>query len=317
MRTFSRATVAFALAVSVLSAAIAWVATTSASGHDPVRARAAVASATDLTRLPLGDGRTTTAGARSGYVYTCDAGNPGGGGAFRDGPWIDTKAATFNEAAKVTVSGTVKWAQARVTFTASASGQIKVSGNGLPTNRTTGTFPVAASDDAYRYDRNPNSITVQSIAYTLPKPRAAAHPSCLSGGAIGIALNGVSIFDGLDAAHRDAVAHEVQDVCSGHPQMSNLYHYHDEPACLWSKESSTKASGQFGYALDGYPIYGPRGPGGRFITDAQLDACHGTTSTVAHRGKRVRMYHYVATLEYPYTLGCYHGTPIQAGNQRG
>ena len=28
------------------------------------------------------------------------------------------------------------------------------------------------------------------------------------------------------------------------------------------------------------------------------------------------MYHYDATLEYPYTLGCYHGTRVIAGRGR-
>ena len=26
-----------------------------------------------------------------------------------------------------------------------------------------------------------------------------------------------------------------------------------------------------------------------------------------------RIYHYVATLEYPYSVGCFRGTPIQTG----
>ncbi|MGZ4380821.1 MAG: hypothetical protein ACXVZ2_07940 [Gaiellaceae bacterium] len=31
------------------------------------------------------------------------------------------------------------------------------------------------------------------------------------------------------------------------------------------------------------------------------------------RGKKVTIYHYVTTAEYPYTLGCFHGTPVHAG----
>ncbi len=27
-----------------------------------------------------------------------------------------------------------------------------------------------------------------------------------------------------------------------------------------------------------------------------------------------RIYHYVATLEYPYTVGCFHGTAISSGH---
>jgi len=34
------------------------------------------------------------------------------------------------------------------------------------------------------------------------------------------------------------------------------------------------------------------------------------TSKVMWNGKETRIYHYDATLEYPYTVGCYHGTPI-------
>jgi YHYH protein len=303
-------TIAAGLALAALGAAVAWATFTASTA-----AGRTGASATDLTRLPLGDGHVSTTSARRGWIYGCTDGNPSGGGAFRDGPWIDTANGTFNEKAKVNVAGTVTWSQARVSFTRLASGQLRVTGNDLPTDRTTGTFPIASTDPAYSYDRNPNSIAPQSLSLTLPKPSAAAHPSCLNGGPIGIALNGVEIFDGLDALNRDAVAHETQDACSGHPQMSSAYHYHDDPACLWSKAPANRASGLFGYALDGYPIFGPRGAGGRFVTDAQLDACHGTTSTVALNGRRVRTYHYVATLEYPYTLGCFHGTPIRTATR--
>ncbi len=44
------------------------------------------------------------------------------------------------------------------------------------------------------------------------------------------------------------------------------------------------------------------------MTDADLDECHGTVSEIAWDGKRVRMYHYVATWEFPYTIGCMRGT---------
>jgi len=266
-------------------------------------------SPTDRTRLPLGDGKVSTTGARRGWIYACNAGNPAGGGAFQDGPWIDTKHKLFNEKAKARVDGSVDWPAATVRFTTSSSGGITVTGNGLPTNRTTGTYPIAPGDDAYGYDRNPNTIKAQTVTFNLPKGTAAATPSCLGGGAIGIALNGVQFFDGLDALNRDAVAHETQDACDGHPERSGTYHYHAMPACLWSTQSRTKQSPQFGYARDGYPIYGPRGTGGKLLTNKDLDVCHGTTSTVTLNGRRVRTYHYVATLEYPYTLGCYHGTP--------
>lgn len=43
------------------------------------------------------------------------------------------------------------------------------------------------------------------------------------------------------------------------------------------------------------------------------DACHGRTSNVLWNGKEQDICHYDATLEYPYTIGCFHGTPITTG----
>jgi len=62
--------------------------------------------------------------------------------------------------------------------------------------------------------------------------------------------------------------------------------------------------------VDGYGIYAERDPRGDLLTNASLDACHGRTSTVTWNGKKKKLYHYDATLEYPYTVGCFHGTPI-------
>ena len=43
------------------------------------------------------------------------------------------------------------------------------------------------------------------------------------------------LFSALDAAGRDAVAHEVHDGCQGHPQITGTYHYHSVTACLEDK----------------------------------------------------------------------------------
>jgi len=268
------------------------------------------AAAVNPAFLPLGDGKVTTDGPRRGYVYACRTGfsPPGAGGAFAEGPWIRGDG-TFDLSAKVTVDGSVSWPSARLKRRVT-HGKRVFSGNGLPTEDTTGEFPIKASDDAYRYDRNPNSIRSQRVHYSLPRhPKRASSAGCLSGGPVGIAKNGVAIFDALDAGDRDAVAHEVQDSCGGHPQRGGVYHYHDIPSCLTEGEPANRASGLVGYALDGYPIYGPHGAHGRLLTDDDLDACHGQLSKVWFEGRWQRIYHYNATLEYPYTLGCFHGTP--------
>jgi len=46
------------------------------------------------------------------------------------------------------------------------------------------------------------------------------------------------------------------------------------------------------------------------LTNADLDECHGHTSEIVWDGVAQQMYHYNATAEYPYTVGCFKGTPV-------
>jgi hypothetical protein len=101
----------------------------------------------------------------------------------------------------------------------------------------------------------------------------------------------------------------VLDACAGHPDMSSSYHHHDVPPCLLDRAPNGKAT-LVGYALDGFGVYVVKDAAGLMPGNTSLDACHGTTSTVPWNGKPTRIYHYVATLEYPYTVGCSRGTPI-------
>lgn len=255
----------------------------------------------DLTALPLGDGSAGSSGAGRGRLYTCQSSFTGGGASV-DGPWIH--GSSYDLTAKYTVDGAVDWPAARFKRKRSRA-SLKLSGNGLPAH-TTGAFPIQPSDDAYSVDRNPNSIRAQGVSESLPaNPKRLTKPQCV-GGEVGIARNGVAIFSAVDAAGRDAVAHEVQDTCSGHPQQSGVYHYHGLPACLGSG-GAAKHSKQLGWALDGFPIYGPRGKGGDYLANAELDVCHGHTHTVAYGGERVRLFHYHANYEFPYTVGCFRG----------
>ena len=139
----------------------------------------------------------------------------------------------------------------------------------------------------------------------------AANASCLGEGPIGILLSGAYLYDGLDALGHDALAHEIQDHCQGHPDMSSSYHYHTLTACL--ADPGTGHSALLGYALDGFGIYGNRGENGEALTDADLDGCHGHTHAITWNGQTVSMYHYHATAEYPYSLGCYRGAPVATG----
>lgn len=227
------------------------------------------------------------------------------------GPWIDSANGTWNAAEKVAVEGSNTWPGQ---FSETTNGSTRaIAANGLPIAPVaTGNFPISPSDPAYAYDRNPNNIGAQTFDFSVPaNPAVAAAPSCLSGGAIGITVTGVAIYDAFDAAGYDGVAHELQDACHGHPDQSSTYHYHGWlQACVPDNGSESQNSSLLGYAADGFGIYGPW-YGGKLLTSADLDECHGTTSAVMWDGKLVTMYHYVSTYDFPYTLGCYKGTPVR------
>lgn len=254
-------------------------------------------AALDRTKLPLGDQQYSSS-PKQGYIDSCrQSYNPNGAGAFRNGPWID--GTTWDATQKIAVAGRVAH-DARSSVKVNGGRRV-ITGNGLPS--VSGTFPVAASDPAYQYDRNPNTITGWALSVAVPaNPRVNATPTCI-GGAVGVTKKGIPIYNGFDAGGRDAVAHEVQDRCSGHPQIQGHYHFHGLSACA-------SRTGLWGYALDGFGIYGPKDQQtGRTLSTADLDACHGITSTVKWNGRWRRMYHYVATDDFPYTVGCYRGTP--------
>jgi hypothetical protein len=257
--------------------------------------------------IPLGDGNVS-ATPKVGYVDSCQTTFPSSAGAQVVGPWINTTSKTWDSQTKISVEGSVSWPQASYSVTISGDERI-IMGNDEPIDHTTGIFPISQSDPAYQYDRNPNSIEPQSVDIVLPvTPTLAATPRCLTGGPIGILNDGVYLFDALDAEGRDAGAHEVLDSCQGHPDAGDTYHHHQVPSCIMDNDTTPNSSTLVGYAMDGFGIYVERDANGNLLTNANLDACHGRTSEVTWDGKLVDMYHYDATLEYPYTVGCFMGT---------
>jgi hypothetical protein len=273
----------------------------------------------DLTRLALGDGKYSTS-PQVGYVYSCQTtfNFNGTGGQGAEGNWLNGDG-TWDATKKAVIDGSVTWPHS---FTITVQGDQRIfTGNDLP-DHPTGTFPVSPNDDAYTYDRNPNSIQEQTISFGVPSnPIAAAQPNCV-GGEVGITLSGVVIFSAFDAEGRDAPAHEVQDECDGHPQVSGFYHYHNLSDCIEDTSTSGHSS-LVGYAFDGYGIYGYYGEDGTEVTNEDLDACHGHTHEIEWDGQMVEMYHYHATHAFPYTVGCFHGTPavralsVDGGSQQG
>src|SRR5680860_1340970 len=226
--------------------------------------------------LPVGDGLLSLTEPAQGYVYLCRETGDGGG----DGEYA------------MELSDTTR----------------TITTNDLPLEHTTGIFPLQASDPAYAYDRNPNSIAAQSLVFGLnASPEVLDTPSCM-GGESGVMNSGVALFNAFDAGNRDASAWEIQDGCHGHPQQTSEYHYHTLSRCT----DDISVDAVIGFALDGFPITGPQVGENNILTTSDLDECHGITSTITLDDEQVTTYHYVMTADFPYSVSCFRSTPIDA-----
>lgn len=260
--------------------------------------------------LPVGDGRYRSDRAKKGVVYACsqyaqNLSSGMGGGAQSAGPWFSADGTTYDIDEKVSVEGNVVWpADSSIT---TKNGKRIIWTNDLPEHQT-GTFPVQATDPAYAYDRNPNTISEQDVTLVLTRKPTYGAARCM-GGQVGVMTTGAELFNAFDAAGRDAGAWEIQDGCSGHPQMQGAYHYHTLSACI----ARTSVKRVIGWALDGFPITGPVVGKGNILTTSDLDKCHGITSTVRIGGKLVKTYHYVMTQDFPYSVSCFRAEPVTTG----
>jgi len=197
-----------------------------------------------------------------------------------------------------------------------------LTGNGIP-NHPIGTFPIPQTSGAYKYyaalpaEGYANAAEIPVAPYdlhaVLPKnPKVSATPNCIPSLMTGFALTGAAWH--IEAAPDsqlnvyDPNAALPTDRCFGHPYAKE-YHYHGYSWKCMAQGKAGEQSPLLGYALDGFGIYGPRGANGKVVTNAQLDECHGMTSKVMWNGKMQKVYHYVLNNEYPYSIGCFRGTP--------
>ena len=171
-------------------------------------------------------------------------------------------------------------------------------------------------------------------------------------GAIAYALNGIGFYSGavgydengncpqLDVADPEAEWISF-DCCTGHSDYEYAYHYHFPPSCLLAQANkaapiSDGHSAQVGWAQDGFPIYGPLGPGGVEIRNCGTSGAHATYCQDECGGYEGELpgvdnykYRYYITgkvgdlntlpstpmpdseeLYYPYTIRCYRGCTI-------
>lgn len=165
-------------------------------------------------------------------------------------------------------------------------GQRVIRANGCPNNN-----PVHEC-----VGENPAQINTQGWTMKIPSTpklnrgtyaEALANAISLStvGGMIGITLDGTSVlscYGGTKygactdyASSANAVEGDTFTQCGGH---GSPYHYHIAPVCLLQQMGprTDGASQQVGWAADGFPIYGNRGPGGVLIKRCGAAGAHAT-----------------------------------------
>lgn len=156
---------------------------------------------------------------------------------------------------------------------------------------------------------NPGIIQARTNTMTIPaKPVEASVKEVTALGAIGMALNGVPIFNDREGGNvpLDAMVLEHFERAGGHVGPSG-YHYHV------SGDFTTKDDANLvGFLRDGFPIYGRKcSSTGTYATG--LDANGGHVSTTADFSTAIYHYHcsntnYLNLGVYILKSGSYHGT---------
>ncbi len=113
--------------------------------------------------------------------------------------------------------------------------------------------------------------------------------------AIGVAANGIAIFNPLNASGLISADIGELDEYGGHSGTGDDYHYHTAPVHLDNGSSPTIVA----YALDGFPVYGALEPDG---TPMQA------LDPVYHGHEINGSFHYHATSSYPYMVKTIRGT---------
>jgi hypothetical protein len=249
-------------------------------------------------------------------------------------PWTDlsTNIITLSKISYVEGSNSATYYNAASVFsmtTDTVAGTRSFSGNGLPSTKM-GTFPVQEGTSAYSYysvlpgGNKPASIgggTYSSAAAigirpfslvsTVPLNPTTTGYYPIASLIVGVTLTGTvwHIEYANDSSNNwvSPINALPTDQCFGHP-YNEQYHIHGYSWKCFPNQGTSGQSPVFGFALDGFPITGPRAADGHMMTNAELDQCHGTTSEITMPdGTLKNTYHYVLNREYPYSVGCFRG----------
>ena len=186
-------------------------------------------------------------------------------------------------------------------------------------------------------NNNPNQIVLAEQIFRIPLvPVYNQNSTDTPLGTVGVAINGIPVYNPFEDQNETAAYGRIFSSCCGHPQRNGVYHYHKYPTCLryidgdnFKTEKvkcdnidqliqSGEHSPLIGFALDGWPIYGPvgwvdetrnskllsssyTGPldysgNPTFIENSgDLDICNGTSSPTPEFPEGI--YHYVMSIK--------------------
>ena len=184
----------------------------------------------------------------------------------------------------------------------------------------------------------PHSLSPQTLTIKFPRsPKVAATPTNVVNmlGTAGVSVSGLLIYpitEGaipVESAFGDPYYNKMLDTCGGHTGPASEYHYH---VLMTIAICNLKNTSILGYAIDGFPIYGPTGclnvkctkkaamkSGYVQIGNPQKNVWNAykysatpSTTVLDECNGRVQpdgTYGYHATLSFPYIFGCFKGTP--------
>jgi YHYH protein len=145
-------------------------------------------------------------------------------------------------------------------------------------------------------------------------------------GMIGVIISGARLFNDYENPQRTVVAIDDQhrignaaflDDCNAHPlQSGHGYHYHGVPECIKNAGAAGHHSPIIGVLLDGFPVYGKKGPDGKIMTNQDLDECSGHMGPTPEFPKGIYHYHLTSD-KAPYSIDCYHGDVSKVTFERG
>lgn len=147
-------------------------------------------------------------------------------------------------------------------------------------------------------------------AWKIPlHPVLAEKPTSVVDGPIGVAVNGVPIFNpctqGGCISGGDTKALGQLDLCNGHAGRADDYHYHAAPTCMMAQQPEPFWNTHpVGWALDGFAIFGYKDADGK--TAERDDVCGGNKKQVPNAPQG---YSYHLTDTSPYVMNCMAGVP--------